>query len=383
VTDLPRSIAPLLEEDATDLYENAPCGYVSMAGDGTLLRVNATFEAMTGHSRDWLLAGRRFQDLLTIGGRIFIETHLRPLLRLQGFAREIALDLQLPGRVLPVLLNAVERRSAPDADYVVRMTIFDASDRRRYERDLLDARNAAERAAAARSDLIAMVSHDVRAPLSAIQTAAHMLAQTEMSPQQSRYARILNSSAAHALTLLNSILDLSSLEGGHVHLRQREFDLHQLVEAVAGTARLAAAGRPAVAVVSTVDPATPRMVVGDREKIAQVLSNLLTNAVKFTHEGQVSLMVYARERRGDRAAIEFIVSDTGIGIPEDRLHAVFNEFTQASEEIGEKYGGTGLGLAICRKLLALHGSQLHLTSTVGQGSTFSFVLELGIGGVDG
>jgi signal transduction histidine kinase len=295
---------------------------------------------------------------------------------MQGYAREIALDLQLASRQLPILFNAVERRATPGGDFVVRMTLFDASDRRRYERDLVRARNIAEQAATARSELIGMVSHDVRAPLSAMLTAAHMLAKTDMTPQQARYARIIDSSATHALTLLNSILELSSLEGGHAQLRSKEFDLWQVAETVIAGARLAGTQKPLVDVVLAIDPETPRLVVGDREKLAQVLSNLLTNAVKFTHQGQVSLMVSSRERRNGHVALEFIVSDTGIGIPEERLQAVFQEFTQASDEIGEQYGGSGLGLAICRKLLALYGSELHVTSTLGQGTTFSFVVEL-------
>jgi signal transduction histidine kinase len=378
VTEIPDALAPLLQEDAADLYENAPCGYVTTTPEGTLLKINATFVAMTGRPREWLLSSCRFQDLLTSGGRIFWDTHLRPLLRLQGYVREIALEMQLPSRQLPILFNAVERRAGGGGEFVVRMTLFDASDRRRYERELVLARNAAEQAATARSELIAMVSHDVRAPLSAMLTAAHMLAKTDLTPQQARYARIIDSSATHALTLLNSILELSSLEGGHAQLRVKDFDLWQMAETVIAGARLAAIQNSTVDVVLAIQPQVPRMVTGDREKLAQVLSNLLTNAVKFTHQGRVSLMVSSRERRNGHVALEFIVSDTGIGIPEERLQAVFQEFTQASDEIGEQYGGTGLGLAICRKLLALYGSELHVTSTVGQGTTFSFIVELGV-----
>jgi PAS domain S-box-containing protein len=380
VTNEPRaasSYEALLEEAATDLYENAPCGYLSANADGVILRVNETFCTLTGYRREDVLGSRRFLDLLTAGGRIFYETHLRPLLRMQGFVREIALDLvRADGGQLPVIVNALERRSPNAEEHVIRLTLFDATDRRRYERELVTARHKAEEAAQARSDLIAMVSHDVRAPLSALLTATAMLSKTAMSPQQERYLRIVESSATHALTLLNSILDLSSLEAGHTVLREKVFDPRQLIEQAVASGRLTASSKPDLTVTSKVDESTPRAVIGDPDKIGQVLLNLVGNAVKFTERGFVTVMVYARRSTTDTATLEFVVSDTGIGIPADRLPHIFEEFTQASAEIGEKYGGSGLGLAISRKLLRLYGSLLHVTSTVGQGTTFSFELQL-------
>ena len=381
ITALSGVYAALLQDDLTDLYEHAPCGYLSTNPDGAILKVNETFLALTAYTREQLIGKRRFLDLLTPGGRIFYETHFRPLLRMQGFVREIALDVaHADGRQLPVIVNAIERRAASGVDAVIRITVFDATDRRRYERELLLARRKAEDAAQSRSDLIAMVSHDVRAPLSAVVTAAAMLEKTETTPQQNRYLRIVRSSATHALTLLNSILDLSSLEAGHAVLREKEFDPRQTVEHVAAGARLAAAQKPDLAISVTVADQIPDRVIGDPDKIAQVLMNLAGNAVKFTERGLVSLMVYPRTITTDTATLEFLVSDTGIGIAADRLPHIFDDFTQASAEIGEKYGGTGLGLSIGRKLLRLYGSELHVTSTLGQGTTFSFVLQLKRGG---
>jgi PAS domain S-box-containing protein len=369
--------AALLQDDLADLYEHAPCGYLSTNADGLILKVNATFLALTGYRREELTGQKRFLDLLTAGGRIFYETHFRPLLRMQGFAREIALDLNCAdGRKLPILVNGIERRLDPRKDAVIRITVFDATDRRLYERELLLARRTAEEAAQARSDLIAMVSHDVRAPLSAVVTAAAMLEKTGLTPQQARYLRIMQSSATHALTLLNSILDLSSLESGHAVIRKKPFGLRAMCDQLAAGARLSAGEKRDLAVRVNVDPQIPDRLVGDVDKIAQILMNLLGNAIKFTERGFVSLLVAPREINGDRVTLEFAVSDTGIGIAAERLPFIFNEFTQASAEIGEKYGGTGLGLAIARKMLRLHGSDLQVASTLGQGTTFSFALEL-------
>jgi PAS domain S-box-containing protein len=365
----------LLQEDLADLYEQAPCGYVTTSTAGVVLKVNETFLTLSGYGRQQLLGRRRFLDLLTAGGRIFYETHFRPLLRMQGFVRGIALDLVCAdGRQLPLIVNASERHAASGTEAVVRITLFDATDRRRYERELLLARDKAEDVARARRELIAMISHDVRAPLSAVVTAAAMLEKTTLTPQQERYVRILKSSTAHSLTLLNSVLDLSALEAGHAILREREFDLRQVLDQAVTAARTAAAQKPDLAVVLEIAEDTPLRLVGDPDKIGQALMNLLGNAVKFTERGQVALMVYPRVVAPESTSLEFLVSDTGIGIAADRLPFIFNEFTQASAEIAEKYGGSGLGLAISRKLLRLYGAELTVSSTVGQGTTFSCVV---------
>jgi PAS domain S-box-containing protein len=372
-----RLYAALLDEDATDLYENAPCGYFSATDEGILVKANATFLTMTGYERERLLARMRLFDMLTIGSRILFETHLRPLLRMQGFLREIAMDLVCAdGRHLPVLLNATERRSPATGVAVLRAMVIDITERRMYERELLLARVKAERASRARSEMIATVSHDVRAPLGAALTAAAMLETTAPNAKQERYIKIIKSSVDQAVTLMNSILDLSALDGGRAVLHEKPFELRALIEEVGNTSALAAAEKPHLAVRHTVDGAVPDRLIGDRAKLGQVLTNLLTNAVKFTGQGTVSLVVYAREVSPAAATVECVVSDTGIGIPADRLPHIFEEFTQASDDIAETYGGSGLGLAITRKLLRLYGSELHVTSTVGQGTTFSFTLQL-------
>ncbi len=139
----------LVEEDAEDLYENAPCGYVSSLASGPIIKVNRTFLGLTGYERAGLVGERRFASLLTIGSRLFHELQVEPLIFMQGFVREIALDLVCEGdRLVPVLMNAVLRRDAAGAPVVVRMTIFDATDRRRYERELLVEKRRAEEALA-------------------------------------------------------------------------------------------------------------------------------------------------------------------------------------------------------------------------------------------
>lgn len=378
MSDRPRispGYATLLHEDLEDLYEHAPCGYLSTDADGVILKTNQTFDELTGYHREHLLGQRRFIDLLTVGGRIFHETHLRPLLRMQGYVREIALDLtRADGTPLPILVNATERRPAggPPGLVIVRLTIFDATDRRRYERELLAARRQAEDAAEGRNELLGMVSHDLRAPLSALVTAAAMLQRTPLSDAQERYVRVVQSSVTHALTLLNSILTLNALDAGRGEVRETSFSVRELLDHAAAAATVAAASKPELRIDIRVDDQTPDQVRSDGGKLLQVLMNLAGNAVKFTERGVVSLLASPVRQQRDAVTIRFIVSDTGIGIPADRLPFIFDAFTQATPEIAERYGGSGLGLAISRKLLRLLGSDLEVTSTEGAGTTFSF-----------
>jgi PAS domain S-box-containing protein len=366
----------LFDESPDDLYEHAPCGYVSVLPDGIIGKVNATFVEWTGFSKEELVGKRRFLDLLTIGGRIYYETHFQPLLRMQGQVREIAFELTLQnGERLPILVNARQHEFA-GVGVITRITVFDATDRRRYERELLAARQRAEDEAQAKADLVATISHDVRAPLSAITTAIALLEKSSPTPQQARYIRVLQSSTSHALMLVNNVLDLSRLEAGRTMVREEPFSMSELANTVITAARAAALSKTALEITAHVDETIPEALIGDRAQIAQVLANLMMNAVKFTERGFVRLVVHAREVATDHVVLEVSVSDTGIGIPPDRLPRIFEQYRQASDEIGTKYGGTGLGLAISRKVLQLYGSELTVSSTVGEGTTFSFALTL-------
>ncbi|HTL43187.1 MAG TPA: ATP-binding protein [Vicinamibacterales bacterium] len=369
-------IAALLDEDPLDLYEHAPCGYLSTTQSGVILKVNATFVEWTGYEAAGLLQ-QHFPQLLTAGGRLFFETHLRPLLAMQGSVKEIALDIVCAdARVLPALVNVSDRWTPDQTEAIRRIVVFDATERRRYEREILAARDEAQRAADARTELINMISHDVRAPLGAVVTAAELLRRTGVSPDQDRFLQVIQSSTSQAVALLNSILQSNRMDAGRTALVEQPLDLRAMVEGVVSSTRLAATRKPGLSVIFAYDDRIPSSLNADRRIIEQVLTNLATNAVKFTERGYVSVLVSASEIAADRVLVEFVVSDTGIGIPAERLTHIFDEFAQASDDIGQRYGGTGFGLAIVRKLLKLYDANITVTSVEGQGSTFSFQLSL-------
>jgi PAS domain S-box-containing protein len=366
----------LLEESAEDLYEHAPCGYLSTLPDGTIVRANRTFVDWTGASREALLAGTRFQMLLTIGSRIYYETHYAPLLQMQGFANEIALDLaRQDGRILPMVVNSRQKRDGDGTPLLNRITLFDSTDRRRYERELLLARRKAEQVAKDKADLVAMLSHDIRNPLNAVMGVVQLLDRSDLSDQQRRFVRLLKSSSENMLTLLNHVLELSKAESSSFALVETPFSLTKVVDDVVST--FDGAGREKGLTIGVAIAAdVPSTLIGDPVAIRQILSNLVGNAVKFTSAGSVTVTVGATQIGTDAVTLAIAVSDTGIGIASDVIDRIFNEFTQATYETAMQFGGSGLGLAITRRLLGLYGSTVQVQSVVGEGSTFSFNLRL-------
>ncbi|MEN3340221.1 MAG: hypothetical protein V7647_3897 [Acidobacteriota bacterium] len=366
----------LLDETVEDLYEHAPCGYLSTLPDGTIARVNQTWLDWTGQARAGLLSGTKFQTLLTVGSRIYYETHYAPLLQMQGFAREIAFDVVCAdGRILPVVANAVQKRSEEGSAVINRITLFDSTDRKRYERELLLARRRAEQTVKEKADLLSMLSHDIRNPLNAVMGVVQLLDRSELTDRQRRHVQLLKSSSDNMLQLLNRVLELSKAESSSYALGRTAFSLRAVIEDIVATFGPTAEAK-GLRLRCTISERVPPIVVGDAIVLRQIVTNLVGNAIKFTPAGEVAVMVQAGEIAADAITLHVAVSDTGIGIAPDRLDRIFNEFTQASDDTAATFGGSGLGLAISRKLLALHGSEIHVASTPGQGSTFSFAVRL-------
>ena len=367
------------EESAEDLYENAPCGYLSTRLDGRIVKVNQTFLTWTGHQREELLGRKRFYELLTVAGRIFHETHFAPLLRMQGFVRELSLDLVCAdGRPLPVLINSVQQKDAAGNPRSIRTTLFNMTERKLYERELLQSRKKAEQLAQAKATLLATLSHEIRNPLNAITAATRLLGMTGLSDKQGKYLHILGASSSSLLALVNDILDWSKIEAGKLSLERREFDPREVISGVVN-GLAARAEEKKLQLLVKIDERLPASLIGDPVKIGQILTNLVSNALKFTEKGSVQVVVAVRSLQGDECSASFQVVDTGIGISPDRISAIFEEYTQANYDIGLRYGGTGLGLSISRKLLELHGSKMTVESEVGTGSRFAFELRLKVG----
>ncbi|WP_299754875.1 PAS domain-containing hybrid sensor histidine kinase/response regulator [uncultured Pontibacter sp.] len=369
----------LLEESIEELYDKAPCGYFSTLPDGTFIKINDTFLKWLGFEASELLFAKKLQDLLPIGDKIFYETHYYPLLQMQGFINEINFTLKgQDGKAIPVLLNSTLVVDAAGKPALCRTTVFNITDRKKYEMELLKAKNKAEDASRVKAEFLSTISHEIRTPINAIIGIVHLMRNTELTPQQVEYLSVLGNSTQNLLKLINDILDFSKIEAGKVSLDVESVHIRELVASVLHGFE-AKAEEKGLLLSSKVAKKIPKYLVLDSLKLVQVLNNLISNAIKFTTKGTVTLKLKLKKLEEGTATIKFEVVDTGIGIAPDKLDLVFEDFAQANANINRTYGGTGLGLAISQRLIALHSSKLKVKSEQGVGSCFYFTLKLKVG----
>ncbi len=462
-----------------DLYEQAPCGFIFTLPDGSFTRVNQTFLDLTGYERHDLVPGARFQDLLTVPSKVFYENQYAPLLRMQGAVKEVAFDLRCKGRPpLPVLMNSVQRLDEGGKPLLVASAIFDARDRRQYERELLAERRKAEQLAAIvafssdailsaspdgdirsfnrgaerlfgysggeiigrslrdllapaggeagwdrlmqelragravvedmdgtckdgdiievstaltpvpgqlrevsgisavvrdisgrreaerlQQEFLAMASHELRHPVTAIKGYAQLMLRRDIYTERS--VETILEQAERLERLIDDLMMAAQIEARRLDLRLVETDL--VAEARAAVQQILSTDRPIH--LEAVDEPVPVLV--DQQRFGQVLTNLLSNAAKYSPAGSE---IWVRVARGDgEASIE--VSDRGAGIPADALPHLFSRFFRVEATSGGAKG-LGLGLYISRQLVEAHGGRIGVESEPGVGSTFTVRLPL-------
>jgi len=252
--------------------------------------------------------------------------------------------------------------------------IMDITERKSLEHDLESARERAEAAAEARAAFLANMSHEIRTPMNAVIGFSDLLLETEMSDEQRDHLKTINSSSKSLLHLLNDILDSAKLDKGKMELELRPFSLVQEIDEVVSSCHLQAKIKGIALEMSLSSDLAP-VYVGAADRIRQVLTNIIGNAIKFTEEGRVDVIV-APVESGEKVCIEVV--DTGIGMDEGQLQRIFDAFTQADASVNRRFGGTGLGTTISKKLIDLMGGDISVSSKIGEGSRFEIVLPLEI-----
>ncbi len=238
-------------------------------------------------------------------------------------------------------------------------------------------RQEAERATRAKSDFLAAMSHEIRTPLNAIIGMADVLSASSLTAEQQKCVEVFQRNGVGLLNLINDILDLSKVESDKIELEAVSLDLRDVIgramEVIEGRARA-----KGLSLGQTIAPGVPLYLIGDPNRLRQVIINLLGNSIKFTEQGRLDVRVEPDPEDSGPGRLRFGVSDTGIGIPEDKLGLIFENFTQADSSTTRKYGGTGLGLGISKRLVELMGGRIWVESRVGTGSTFFFTVKLGV-----
>lgn len=363
-------------DNLDDLFENAPCGYVLLDPRGRLVRANLTFCTLTGFSHDEL-AGRRFSELLNIAGRMFYETHFAPLLRMQGFFNEVALDLVTKsGTRLAVLANATEKRNVDQQLLGIRVALFVAAERRRHERELIDTKaslEAANQALAQQRDIerntgelrdqfIAVLGHDLRNPLASVHAGLQVLLRRLKDEQNQKMVMMMLASAERMGGLINNVLDFARgrLGGGLSLVPVADRPIAPTLELVVAELQ---ASHPTREIAFEYDLPVP--VAVDHARLAQLFSNLLGNAVTHGDPGQ-AIRIMATS---DEHLFELTVTNGGAPITVEAMGRLFEPFSRGTDPSNQQ--GLGLGLYIASQIAIAHGGRIDVISNERQ-TSFTF-----------
>jgi PAS domain S-box-containing protein len=362
------------EEKYRGVIENMDLGLVEMDTDGKIIGAYDRFCKMMGYDHDELM-GKSFIDLIS-------DTESRDLVlrerskRKKGEFSVYEIQMQAKqGDTVWVIISAAPVFCSEGFVCGSLAVHFDITHRKEIEAELESSRTKAEASLKSKELFLANISHEIRTPMNAIIGMSRLLSETTLKDAQQDYVKAIRTSADGLLVIINDVLDMSKIEAGKFTIEHIEFDLERLI----GDLELSLAFKAeekGIYFHCKIAPELHKHVISDPTRLNQVMVNLVSNAIKFTSSGGVTLSLDVAENREGKDLVRFSVTDTGVGIDKKKLESIFESFTQEDETISRKFGGTGLGLSICRQLVDIFGGEIDVSSVKGEGSTFSFEIEL-------
>ena len=348
-------------------------GVVINDREGKVEWINTAFEKITGyHISD--VKGRHLGD--TLKGELTDVAIIERARRLSRNKQSFEVDLlayRKDGQPLWIsVINSVILGDNGEVDKYIEV-IIDITNKKRVEMELIAAKEEALQLNRAKDMFMSVMSHEIRTPLNAVIGMSHLLIDDAASESQKENLGILKFSAENLMTLINDVLDFTKIETGNVELEKANVNLREMVQRITSSMQYKAAEKN-IYLKHEIEDALPEFVIGDSARLVQVLLNLVSNALKFTDTGGVTIDLKVLEESNNNIRIRFAVTDTGIGIANDKIITIFESFKQAEADTTRKYGGTGLGLAISKRLIELHDSRINVDSVLGQGSTFWFTI---------
>jgi PAS domain S-box-containing protein len=344
------------EKRFREMFDDAPVGYHELDVEGRVTRVNHTELELLGYTLEEMLGQYvwSFVEEEELSRRAVLAKLKGALPPGQNLERRYR---RKDGTNVPVLIQDRLLWDTQGEIVGIRTTVQDITERKRMEQEFL-----------------AVMSHEIRTPMNGVIGMTELLTRTQLTPEQAEYVDTIRVSGEALMTVINDILDFSKIESGRIELEDSVFELKPCIEEVYDLLS-SKASEKGLDLLYWVDAEVPPMIIGDKHRIRQILTNLVGNAIKFTNDGEIYISVALKWKVGKLFELEFSVKDTGIGIPKEKLDRLFQPFTQADSSTTRRYGGTGLGLAISLRLVELMQGKMRVESEEGKGSVFHFTIQ--------
>lgn len=360
-----------ISAEIRDLYNNAPCGYHSIDGDARIMAMNDTELRWLEYTREEVVGRLLIYDLLEEETAKSVRENF-PEYKRRGFVKERRLTMRAKsGRTFPVVLNSIAVYDDNGNYTSSRSTVYDITEQQKTETALKEAKQQALESANVKEQFLANMSHEIRTPINSVIGFTNLLQKTTMTEEQKQFVNMIQSASENLLTIINDILDISKIEAGMLRIEKNPFSLRGLCNSIE-TMFYHKAREKSLSFSIYIQESIPDTLNGDAVRLTQILVNLISNAIKFTQKGGITINITLVNQTSESAWLRFMVKDSGIGIPPDKLEAVFERFQQGETDTTRKYGGTGLGLSIVRNLVQLQDGTISVNSELGKGTEFIF-----------